>query len=116
MHLYRLFREKKRQRDEAKRKRRELEKQLKHGSQVIRPPVIQQKPPPFELPNHQTLTNHQSGLTGPIFKHEELVKHSSETELFNQAYLATQKVFYLLSNQNQVFHVIIKKYDVIKPE
>ena len=88
-----FYREKKRQRDEAKRRAKLERQQLQKGAQLTRPPVIQQKQaiPPFELPNHQ------SGLTGPIFKHEELLsnKHSSETELFNQAYRATQKVIFV---------------------
>jgi len=40
--------------------------------------------PPFELPQV-----HSSGLNGPIYKREELLKKSQEAELFNQAYRAT---------------------------
>ena len=77
--------EKKRIRDEQKRKRRSESDISKRQQSVIKtaPP---KSIPPFELPQ---VTHHTSGLNGPIYKREELLKKSQEAELFNQAYRAT---------------------------
>ena len=85
---WKIYSEKKRIRDEQKRKRRSGQQSdnLKTGSR--HQSVIKSAPPksipPFELPQV-----HSSGLNGPIYKREELLKKSQEAELFNQAYRAT---------------------------